>query len=112
MSRKHRIFTKSFKLKVVHERLKGIPVAQLVRQYDVHANLVYRWTEEYTTHPETAFRTAKDDDQTVSDHRTTAELEQMIGRLTMENDFLKKALAHAERTLQHIPQQQQDGAKS
>lgn len=100
MSKKQRTFSKSFKLKVVRDRLQGTSVARLIRQYDIHPNLVYKWTQEYTAHPETAFRTATDevDDPKQSAH-TVAELQQMIGRLTMENDFLKKALAHAELTL-------------
>jgi transposase len=94
MSGKYRKFTKAFKLKVVQERLRGTPVAVLIRQYDIHANLVYKWSQEYTANPQGAFRSAGDEQQ--QHQQTVAELEQMIGRLTMENDFLKKALQHAE----------------
>jgi len=94
MSRKNRTFTKAMKLKVVQDRLRGTPVGVLVRQYDIHANLVYKWTQEYTANPATAFRAASDEQETL--RHTVAELEQMVGRLTMENDFLKKALAQAE----------------
>jgi len=105
MSKRNRMFTKAMKLRVVQERLRGIPVAVLVRQYDIHANLVYKWTQEYTANPTTAFRAASDEQETLKN--TVAELQQMIGRLTMENDFLKKALAHAESALE---QSQQPGS--
>ena len=105
MSKKYRTFSRTFKLKVVRDRLQGKAVAELVRQYDIHANLVYNWVAEYSAHPETAFRTASDKDaEAGTTQHTVAELEQMVGRLTMENDFLKKALAHAERTVSGTPQ--------
>jgi len=96
MSRKYRTFSKEFKLKVVHARLQGKSVAELVREHDIHPNMIYKWVQEYTAHPQTAFRTSPErDGESQGGAHTVAELEQMIGRLTMENDFLKKALALA-----------------
>lgn len=95
-----RRFSKEFKLKVVHAYESGSSVATLSREYDVHANLVYKWTQEYRNNPSGAFRGSS---ETVSDTQASekriAELEQMVGRLTMEVQFLKKALKHAEAVL-------------
>jgi transposase len=100
MSRSHRSFTKAFKLKVVQAFQSGVPVASLTREFDIHANLVYKWTKEYQDNPTGAFRGSTDlgEIPTSADKRV-AELEQLLGRMTLENDFLKKALKHAESAL-------------
>ena len=90
-----RRFTKEFKLNVVRDFTSGISAAELIRKYDIHSNLVYKWTQEYRLNPSGAFRTAVGSEQPANDVQRIAELEQMIGRLTMENEFLKKALTHA-----------------
>jgi len=94
-----RRFTKEFKLNVVRDFTTGISAAELIRKYDIHANLVYKWTQEFRLNPSGAFRSAVGSEQPVSDVQRIAELEQMIGRLTMENEFLKKALRHTETML-------------
>jgi transposase len=94
-----RRFTKEFKLNVVRDFTSGISAAELIRKYDIHSNLVYKWTQEFRLNPSGAFRTAVGSEQPVNDVQRIAELEQMIGRLTMENEFLKKALRHTETML-------------
>lgn len=103
MSRKYRKFTRAFKVQVAQARLSGLSVAELIRKYDIHANLIYKWTVEYRMNPTGAFRLSLADNETNEGEPAQAELEQMIGRLTMENDFLKKALQHAENTLRAMP---------
>jgi transposase len=100
MSRTHRSFTKVFKLKVVQAYQAGVAVASLTREFDIHANLVYKWTKEYQDNPGGAFRGSTDlgETNTTGDKRI-AELERLLGRMTLENDFLKKALKHAESAL-------------
>lgn len=99
-----RNFTKEFKLKVVHAYESGASVAMVSREYDIHANLVYKWTQEYRNNPSGAFRGSADAQvlDTASRQRI-AELEQMVGRLTMENEFLKKALQRANTVLTNKP---------
>ena len=100
MSSTRRKFSKEFKLKVVQAYESGTSVASLTREYDIHANLVYKWTEEYRNNPVGAFRGSADaDDSNNTSEKRLAELEQMVGRLTMELDFLKKALKRAETVL-------------
>lgn len=95
-----RRFTREFKLKIVRTYESGVSVSELIRQYDIHANLVYKWTQEFRNNPTGAFRgTASESDPSQTTEQRIAELERMIGRLTIENDFLKKALVHAKSVL-------------
>lgn len=95
-----RRFSKAFKLQVVQAFESGASVARLTREYDIHANLVYKWTQEYRNNPAGAFRgSAEIDSVNQASGKRIAELEQMLGRLTLENDFLKKALKRAETVL-------------
>ena len=99
MGNTRRRFTREFKLNVVRDFTAGISAAELTRKYDIHANLVYKWTQEYRLNPSGAFRSAPSSEDPVTDERRLAELEQMLGRLTMENEFLKKALQRVENEL-------------
>lgn len=100
MQTRRRRFTREFKIEVVHAYDTGASVAELSRRYDIHANLIYKWTEEYRTNPEGAFRGSVSSigDSQASEQRI-GELERVIGRLTVENDVLKKALQHAKSVL-------------
>jgi transposase len=99
-------FTREFKLKVVHAYESGASVADLTRQFDIHGNLVYKWTQEYRNNPSGAFHgTASETDHVQTAEQRVAELERMIGRLTVENDFLKKALQHAKSILTESKQE-------
>jgi len=80
-----RKFTKEFKLTVVRDFTSGISAAELIHKYDIHSNLVYKWTQEYRLNLSGAFRSAVGNEQPASDGQRIAELEQMIGRLTMES---------------------------
>jgi transposase len=95
-----RRFTKELKLKVVQAYESGVSVVSLSREYDVRADLIYKWARDYRNNPDGAFRDSADADRSnTASEKRVAELEQMIGRLTMELDFLKKALKHAENAL-------------
>ena len=99
MSTPRRRFSKAFKLKVVHAYISDTPVSEIIRQFDIHQNLVYKWTQEYQANPETAFRGSADEDTPQSRDQRIAELERVLGRITLENEFLKKALSHAKNIL-------------
>jgi transposase len=104
MSIIRRRFTREFKLKVVQAYESGVSVAELTRRYDIHANLVYKWRQEYVNNPQGAFRgTVSESDPSQTTDQRIGELERMIGRLTVENDFLKKALQHAKSILMKDP---------
>jgi transposase len=99
MARKYRRFDKSFKIKVVQAYLGGRPVGELVREFDIHQNLVYKWTQEYQANPTSAFRGSDDDGTVQTNEQRIADLERSLGRMTLENEFLKKALSHAKSIL-------------
>ena len=100
MPLERRKYTREFKVKVVQAYESGKSVAELTREYDIHANLVYKWTQEYRNNPAGSFRGSGNvSEASRSQEGRISELEQMIGRMTMEVDFLKKALKHAESAL-------------
>jgi transposase-like protein len=70
---------------------------EIARKYQLSPKLLERWRGEWRARGELAFpgsgrRGA--DTPGLDDARRMAELERKIGQLTMENDFLKKALQH------------------
>jgi transposase len=99
MPEKRRRFTKAFKIKVVHAFIAGRSIGEITREFDIHPNLVYKWTQEYEANPTTAFRGSTDDETAQTNEQRIAELERTLGRVTMENEFLKKALSHAKTIL-------------
>jgi putative transposase len=75
----------------------GSATGEIARKYQLSPKLLERWRGEWRAKGELAFpgngrRGA--DLPAVEDARRVAELERKIGQLTMENDFLKKALQH------------------
>ena len=99
MSRKRRRFSRDFKIKVVQAYEAGVSAAELSRQFEIHPNMIYGWSREYRKDPSKAFQMDSHDASESQDQRI-AELERMVGRLSLENDFLKKALSHAKNILQ------------
>lgn len=94
MSRERRQFSREFKIKVVQAYESGVSGVELSRQFELHPNVIYAWSREYRRDPEHAFHEDHDAPSKVQDQRI-AELERLVGRLSLENDFLKKALSHA-----------------
>ncbi len=86
--RKARTFTSQFKREVVEELLSGTTgPAQLARRYNLSSGLLYHWKNQYVRgklNNEPAEEAALRD--------RVSQLEQILGRLTLENEFLKKAL--------------------
>jgi transposase-like protein len=109
MATKPRKHTRALKLKVVHEYIGGTSVAVLVRKYQIHANLVYKWRQQFEADPVGAFRGSDDAVPVTDEGRITAlesenaALAQLLGKTLLEMDFLKKALQHAERSVAAFP---------
>ena len=97
-------FSNEVKLKAVLAYEAGASAANLGREYGCHPNVVHRWVQIYRKSPDTAFRetTPTPQDRTAAEKRIV-ELEQMVGRMTMEVDFLKKTLKRAESALKNVP---------
>jgi transposase-like protein len=75
----------------------GATTGGIARKYQLSPKLLERWRGEWRARGEAAFPgigRRSSSSPTLDDARHIAELEQKIGQLTMENDFLKKALQH------------------
>lgn len=83
-----RTFTNEFKRQAVEELLSGVATrAQISRKYNLSGGLIFHWKEQYEQG-----KLANEPTQEVALKERIKELECMIGRLTMDNDLLKKAL--------------------
>jgi transposase len=90
---KRRRFTRELKLQVVREVEAGKTPAQAAREYQVHPTLIVRWCQEHLQYAERAFT---GNGRLYKEEAQIAELERMLGQLTMENAVLKKALLRLE----------------
>jgi transposase len=93
MALKRRLFTREFKLQVLREIEAGKSVAQASREHQLHPTLVAKWQKQHSQYAEHAF---SGNGNAYKDEARVAELERMIGQLTMENALLKKALLRLE----------------
>jgi transposase len=86
---KRRKFSPEFKARVVLEELTGIKDrAEICREYRLRPQVLARWKEEFLERAPELFATerGRGDEQ-----ERIADLERMIGRLTMELEAAKKA---------------------
>jgi transposase-like protein len=89
--RRRRSFTPQFKAQVVLEVLAGTrSQADVARQHKLKPELIARWKEIALDGLQTLFQGGEQRDQ---DQDRIAELERMVGRLTMELEAAKKASA-------------------
>lgn len=93
MTLRRRQFTKEFKLGVIREIEAGKSIAQVAREHQLHPNTILKWRKLHLQYAERAF---SGHGQTYKDEARIAELERMVGQLTMENSLLKKALSRLE----------------
>ena len=92
--RERRNFSAAFKRQVVGELLGGgCTLAQLSRRHDVSPGLILYWTKRYEGGGGVE-GPGRGEKQYVA---RIAELERMVGRLTMENELLKKAVEYTAR---------------
>jgi transposase len=91
-----RIYSRELKIAVMREVDSGGSLAELARRLQLSPHLLDRWRSEWRAKGELAFPgTGRHSAAAgVTDLQRIAELERKIGQLTMENDFLKKALQH------------------
>jgi transposase-like protein len=85
-----RTFSAEFKLDTVMEGLRGEKsVSMICRERDITETLYYKWKQTFVERASEIFedRRANGD----SKDGRIAELERMVGRLTMEVEILKKA---------------------
>jgi transposase-like protein len=88
---KGREFSAQFKLETVLEGLRGEKsIAQICRERDITDSLYYKWRDEFFESAPEIFSGKCQKDAENSTERI-AELERLVGRLTMELEIAKKA---------------------
>jgi len=91
MSRKRRNHSSAFKAKVALAAVKGDrTLSELAEQFQVHPNQIASWKKELVANAEEVF--GKGSSGQTDQERQVKELHAKIGELSMENDFLSKAL--------------------
>lgn len=90
MARKRRNFDAEFKTRVVLELLTGKKsIAEASREYEIKDTVLLRWKQEFLSKATQVFEQPQD--QQEKDARI-AELERMVGKLTMKVELQKKVL--------------------
>lgn len=83
-----RSFSLEFKRQVVEELLSGESgTAQLCRRYNIGSSLLYYWKKQYSLGK---FNNEPDNEAALKDR--VEKLECLVGKLTLENEFLKRGL--------------------
>ena len=91
MRRKRRNHLPGFKSKVALAAIKGDKtLAELAEQFDLHQNQIQDWKKQLLEQADTVFGSSHD--QKRADEAQLKDLHAKIGELTLENDFLEKAL--------------------
>jgi transposase len=91
------IYSRDLKIAAMRALDAGATSGEIARKYQVSPHLLDRWRGEWRAKGDLAFPGIGRRGVSlpaVDDARRIAELERKIGQLTMENDFLKKALQH------------------
>jgi transposase len=90
-----RKFSPEFKAKVVLEMLRGEKgLMEASREYGIKDTVLSRWKQELLERAPEMFRCGESEDQRQQQARI-AELERMVGRLTMELDIAKKVFGYS-----------------
>jgi len=93
MAKQRRQFNAEFKVRVVLEMIAGEKgLMQASREYGIKDTVLSRWKQEFLERAPQVFETAPKADE--QDQRI-AELERMVGRLTMQLDMAKKVLGYS-----------------
>jgi transposase-like protein len=87
---KRRKFTSAFKHKVVLEALKErLTISELAQKYELHSNVIHNWKKEFLEKSQDVFdKPGKKKESKANED----ELYRQIGKLKVENEFLKKNL--------------------
>src|SRR5215813_8588709 len=87
--RQRRHFTAEFKARVVLQVLSGQKrAAEVCREYQLKPDLLSRWKADFVAQAANVFQ---DDERTQRAEQRIAELERLVGRLTLELEVAKKA---------------------
>lgn len=91
-----RVYSRDLKVAAMRELDGGRPIGEVARHLELSPHLLERWRGEWRARGELAFPGVGRRGVTpaLTELQRIAELERKIGQLTMENDFLKRALQH------------------
>jgi transposase-like protein len=91
------VYSRDLKIAAMRALDAGSANGEIARKYQLSPKLLERWRGEWRAKGDLAFPGVGRRGvglPALDDARQIAELERKIGQLTMENDFLKKALRH------------------
>jgi len=89
--RNQRSFSLEFKRQVIEELLSGESgPAQLCRRHNITSSLLYHWKKQYSRGK---FNNEPTEEGALRDR--IEKLERLVGRLTLENELLKKGLQYS-----------------
>ena len=92
MAKPPRTFAPEFKAERVLEYLTGAkPVAVICREYHISQSVLYRWKDAFVANAARVFVGSEERDPSQT---RSAELERMLGRLTLELEVAKKGLGY------------------
>lgn len=94
MGKTRRRYSREFKTSLIRDLEAGTSVAEVTRRAEIHPSLLARWKKEYSEDPERAFR--GHGNKGYKEQMDVVKLQQLVGQLYAENDFLKKALSTLE----------------
>ena len=96
MNLARRVFSRDLKVAAMREIDSGRSPAEVARNLELSPKLLERWRGEWKSRGKMAFPGKGQHSVAIAagEAQRIAELERKVGQLTMENDFLKKALDH------------------
>lgn len=93
MTKKRRKYTPDYKFETVMESLRGEKSkAQICRDRNITESLLYRWQQDFLEKGPGLFADQQQSNLLGDKEAQIADLEQMVGRLTMELEALKKSM--------------------
>lgn len=91
MKAKRKKYAPGFRAKVALAALsEQETLAQLSKRFGVHVNMISRWKQELQANAERCFEKSGAAEEPEQDFETKTELFSRIGRLEVENNWLKK----------------------
>jgi transposase-like protein len=89
--RKQRSFSPEFRRQVIEELLSGVSTpAQICRRHEISSGLLYHWKKQYGRGD-----LGSNGKREAALEERIRQLEQMLGKACLENEFLKRALQRA-----------------
>ncbi len=86
-----RNFSLEFKRQMVEELLSGqSSAAQLCRRHNISSSLIYHWKKQYSRGK---YESEPTEEAALKDR--VEQLERLVGKLTLENEFLKRGLGNS-----------------